>query len=226
MNATATMARLACLCILAHCVVLQARLARAEETQGCVGKATLESSLDACNKAISSRQFTGPALARMFQDRAWVRMQIADVDDSLGVPDAKKKAAKLALPDLDQAIALQPAYYGNYTSRCQLRSELGSKEAALADCGRAISLSASAEPKFQSMAWYTRGQVHRRASSSEAAIANYTKALTVYGGHFFALYARGCVREQSGDKSGGGADIAAAIALSPALSSAPRCEWY
>lgn len=226
MNFTATMARLACLCVLAHCVVGQANLARAEEQQGCVKAGSLEGSLDACNKAISSKQFSGPALARLFQDRAWIRMQIADVDDSLGVPDAKKKAARLALPDLDQAIALQPAYYGNYTTRCQLRSELGSKEAALADCGRAISLSATAEPKFQSMAWYTRGQVHRRATSSEAAIADYTKAISIYGGNFFALYARGCVREQKGDKTGGGADIAAAIALSPALSSAPRCEWY
>jgi tetratricopeptide (TPR) repeat protein len=85
-------------------------------------------------------------------------------------------------------------------------------EGALGDCSRALRLAPRSANVLDS-----RGLVHLRLNQIDAAIDDYTAALTMNSKIAWSLYGRGLAKLRKGLKADGEADIAAAVSIQPQL---------
>jgi tetratricopeptide (TPR) repeat protein len=148
-----------------------------------------------------------------------------------------------AIADYDEVIRLRPDNADFYQRRGQVRLEKGDPDGAIADFGQAIRLSPDVHLYYywRGQAWFAKVDynraiadfnqatklepsswlsVHQRADAYlltgqfDRAIADYNVAIrgdSVF--HPFGFYGRGIAKLRKGDKAGGNADIAKAIAL-------------
>jgi tetratricopeptide (TPR) repeat protein len=80
-----------------------------------------------------------------------------------------------AISDLNQAIALNADYAEAYLFRGSIRNELKEYNAALSDFGRVMAL--MPDP----VAYYQRGLVYIKLGDRQLAIADFKKAMALYG---------------------------------------------
>jgi tetratricopeptide (TPR) repeat protein len=90
---------------------------------------------------------------------------------------------------------------------------IGQLQPALADCTEALRL----RPEYVH-ALDSRAFVHLRSGRYDEAIADYDAALLLDPRKVASLYGRGMAKRRKQDFAGGGADIAAARAISPNVS--------
>jgi tetratricopeptide (TPR) repeat protein len=120
----------------------------------------------------------------------------------------------LALQLLNTWIAAHPDDERRYTalmSRCLMRGMLGQElEAALADCNHA-----RRELSSNSAVLFDRGIVELRLKQYDKAISDFTDTIKLQPRLARAYYARGVARVAKGDKTGGDADLKAALDMEP-----------
>jgi tetratricopeptide (TPR) repeat protein len=114
-----------------------------------------------------------------------------------------------AIADYDQAIALQPKFGAAWNGRCRTRALAGDFTTALADCEEAVKLERAA------VVFDTRGLIHLKMGSWDAALADYNSALRLDPSLASSLYGRGLVKLKQGGLSAGKADISKAMRLEP-----------
>lgn len=125
-----------------------------------------------------------------------------------------------ALADLDAALARAPATPGAYRDRGKVKLALQDEDGALADFDRAIAL----DPRSDAHLW--RGVLRRSRGDARGALADFdaTVALSPRDGE--AVYLRGAIRAELGDRSGACADVASARRLGylpPGGTEEPEC---
>ncbi len=117
-----------------------------------------------------------------------------------------------ALQEYDRWLAARPndpEVAGVLNERCWLRARLGKQlEAALADCDLALKRGGKNSAFMDS-----RGLVLLRLGRFGEAIRQYDAAIKAQPKHAWSLYGRGLAKLRAGDKAGGDADIAAALAI-------------
>ncbi|HLI65260.1 MAG TPA: hypothetical protein VKU90_02755 [Caulobacteraceae bacterium] len=142
-----------------------------------------------------------PKLARAYADRARAEFRQGD--------------AAHAIADLGQALALRPDDVADLNNRCWMRAASGRElDAALADCDRAVAIQPDAAALRDS-----RGFVHLKRREYAAALADYRAALAMNDAAVkaSALYGGGLALIGVGDRDEGQKDIAAALAIAPAI---------
>lgn len=114
-----------------------------------------------------------------------------------------------ALGDYSKAVDLDPFYATAFNGRCWLRALLNvDLPLAIKDCERAVALDPNDANFLDSRAF-----AFFRSGRLDEAISDYDAALAMDPKQAGSLYGRGLTKRARGDKVGGDADIAAAIAL-------------
>jgi len=123
---------------------------------------------------------------------------------------ASKAAYKLALADLDQALALDGRDVHALNNRCFVKAVVGDLQTALADCNVALQL----RPYFVD-ALDSRGLVFLKLGVYPKALADFDAALKLNAKLASSLYGRGLARQQLGQPAPGAADLQAAAQIDP-----------
>jgi len=126
------------------------------------------------------------------------------------------KQFDLAIRDLDEALRLDPKDDINAISnRCNVFTLKGEFDAALSDCQKGMQMHpGEAYPLSQlGFLYYKWGKLDDSIASYDAALAAPDLASYDPYDRAYPLYGRGLARLKKGDKAGGDADIAAAIAI-------------
>lgn len=116
----------------------------------------------------------------------------------------------LAFKDADKLVQGEPRNPRRLNSRCWFGAILGKYEDATADCNAALALDPNDAPAFDSRAF-----IYFKTARLDLALADYSAALKHNQHASSSLYGRGLVKRQTGDKSGGDDDIAAALKIDP-----------
>lgn len=119
----------------------------------------------------------------------------------------KKNEYDRAARDYDAAIGLDPNLKAVWSGRCWTRAILGSLQAAMEDCNRALQGTADAAT------YDSRGLIYLKMGQLGAATDDYSSALRSEPKLASALYGRGLAKLKNGDRAGGDADISAAKAI-------------
>ena len=125
-------------------------------------------------------------------------------------------AFEAAIKEYDRALAAQPD--GEQAphilnERCWSRALSGRElESALADCDLALKKGGRNSAFMDS-----RGLVLLRLGRLDEAIRQYDASIKAQPKHAWSLYGRGLAKLRKGDKAGGEADIAAAMAIEPGV---------
>jgi tetratricopeptide (TPR) repeat protein len=135
---------------------------------------------------------------------------------SRGAAHARKGDKELALADYKEAIRLdsQPLDKGAtepllFNDRCWARAvAMIELDAALADCNQALKLRSGFTPALDSRAF-----LRLRQGRYKDAITDYDAVIKDVPKDPYSLFGRGVAKLKSGDRAGGDADIAAAVAL-------------
>ena len=126
---------------------------------------------------------------------------------------ASKGSYKLALADLDQAVALDGKDVHALNNRCFVHAVVGDLQSALADCNAALQL----RPFFVD-ALDSRGLVFLKLNLLPNALADFDAALKLNAKLASSLYGRGLARQRSGQLAPGAADLQAAAQIDPDIS--------
>ncbi|THD56437.1 aspartyl protease family protein [Phenylobacterium sp.] len=139
----------------------------------------------------------------------------ADLPAQAGFAYSRAGLFQPAIEQLDAWVATHPKSDDLPTvlaARCYTRGAWGKElDVALADCDVAI------RKDKTSGVMQSRGLVLLRQGRLDEAIAQYSAALKAQPRLAMALYGRGVAELKKGDKAAGDADIAAAVAIAPAL---------
>lgn len=107
-----------------------------------------------------------------------------------------------ALPDLDEAIRLQPENTGYYINRALARYHLNNLRGTLEDFDRVIEL----DPEDE-LALYNRGLIRSQVGDLNRAIEDFDKLIKLDPTHFTAIYNRALLRYQVGNLKGSIQDL-------------------
>jgi tetratricopeptide (TPR) repeat protein len=169
-------------------------------------KATIE----ACGRAILSGQYRGVELANLHSQRAFLNEQISFAQ---GKPAHER--ARASLPDLSEAVRLDPTNGSLRVGRCGALVRSGALSEAIADCNDGVRLS---KGDFNLAGAHTiRGLAHRRMGKHDDAIGDYTAALKFIPRYAPAYHGRGCAKLAKKDMAGGRADIDEAKKIEPRI---------
>jgi tetratricopeptide (TPR) repeat protein len=126
------------------------------------------------------------------------------------------KQFDLAIRDLDEALRLDPKDDINAISnRCNVFTLKGEFDAALSDCQKGMQMHpGEAYPLSQlGFLYYKWGKLDDSIASYDAALAAPDLASYDPYDRAYPLYGRGLARVKKGDKAGGDADMATAVAI-------------
>jgi len=168
----------------------------ADDAQTCA-KASGETAITACSRAIASGTVTGKMLALAYSNRG-VEWQ------------ARGEYAK-AMADHDAAVRADPRLAAVYNNRGIAYAAAADYDRAIADYNQAIKL----DPGYAA-ALNNRGLAHFKKGESQRAIADYDAALQLSARKASSLYGRGIAKLRIGDASGH-TDIADAKAIDPRI---------
>lgn len=191
-----------------------------------------QAQINACTQMIQSKYFKGDALtdAYFFRSSAYYlsgQYQQSVDDDAQAI--ARKpnfveayyaravsyqslRQFQPAILDFDKVIALKPKpeaapFFGRGTAY----TALGQYKQAIPDFNQAIALGPD------SVTYNNRGYCYFQLGQFKRAIEDYDRAIILAPGSAGVLYMRGIAKLRSDDKSGGSADIAAAVVLEPKI---------
>jgi tetratricopeptide (TPR) repeat protein len=117
-----------------------------------------------------------------------------------------------AIQDYTKVIALEPKpEASHFNARGAAYTAAGQYQQAISDFDRAITL----EPT--SVTYNNRGYCYFLLGQFKRAIEDYDRAIAMAPKSAGVLYMRGIAKLRSDDKTGGNADIAAAVALEPKI---------
>lgn len=109
---------------------------------------------------------------------------------------------KNAIPDLDEAIRLDPDVPSYYINRGLARYNTNNLRGTLDDFDRVIRL----DPN-NILAWYNRGLIRSQVGDLNRAIEDFDKVIYLDPEHFTAIYNRALLKGETGDYKGGIADL-------------------
>jgi tetratricopeptide (TPR) repeat protein len=144
------------------------------------------------SRAISVDRYYAPARA----GRAYAYLQLENYGN--------------ALPDLDEAIRLDPDVPAYYINRGLARYNLNNLRGTLDDFDRVIRLDPNNE-----LAWFNRGIIRQQVGDLNRAIEDFDKVIYLDPEHYTAIYNRALLRGQTGDLKGGIADLTKIIGEYP-----------
>jgi tetratricopeptide (TPR) repeat protein len=156
--------------------------------------------IDACNKIIALKVFSGEKLATIYFWRA--------------VGWNKKGDYAHVIADTTEAIRLKPNQ-ALYNLRGSAYYDKGENDIAIADFNDALKIGPPSGPIF-----HNRGNAFRSKREYTNAIADYDSAIKLEPREAFSYQNRGAAKEALGDLDGALADINEAIRLNPTLPSA------
>jgi tetratricopeptide (TPR) repeat protein len=165
------------------------------------------------NKDISGATADLDAADRLAPKQADVRFTLAEFYEAVELTGP-------AVAQYDLWISNHPddsKMTGALNGRCWLRALQGQELAkALADCNRALSLSAKASPSSAAVL-DSRGLVRLRMGDYDKAIADYDESLKIAPKRAWPLYGRGVAKMRKKKTEEGEADIAAAAKVWPKI---------
>jgi tetratricopeptide (TPR) repeat protein len=115
-----------------------------------------------------------------------------------------------ALPDLDEAVRLDPDVPGYYINRGLARYNLNNLRGTLDDFDRVIRLDPNND-----LAWYNRGLIRSQVGDINRAIEDFDKVIYLDPNHHVAIYNRALLRSETGDYTGAIDDLNTLIAEYP-----------
>jgi len=214
----------------------QRSLAYSYRASGYQGKNDLERALADANEAIkvdasSSRAFyrRGDVYKNLHQDeraltdfnesiRLDPKVPVYFVDRSNIYLDLKQFDP--AIRDLDEALRLDPADEINaMVNRCNVLTFKGDFDAALSDCRKAIQMHPRESYPLSGLGflYYKWGKLDESIATYDAALAAPDWSSYDPYERAYPLYGRGLAKSKKGDKAGGEADMAAAIAIAKSI---------
>ena len=152
--------------------------------QLCIDKGDTLAAVEDFSRAISIDRHYAPARA----GRAYVYLVL-------------EKYAN-ALPDLDEAIRLDPEATGYYINRGLARYNLNNLRGTLDDFDRVIQLDPNS-----SLAYFNRGIIRSQVGDLNRAIEDFDKVIYLDPTHYSAIYNRALLRGETGDNKGAIADL-------------------
>jgi tetratricopeptide (TPR) repeat protein len=167
----------------------------------CTSEATpADTQIDACNKIIALKVFSGAQLATIHFWRA--------------VGSNKKGDYRQVIADTTEALRLQPGQVALYNLRGSAYYDKGEYDIAIADFDDALRIGPPSGTVFHNRAnaWRSKGDYAK-------AIADYDQAIKLMPGVAYSYQNRGSAKQALGDLDGALADINQAIRLNPALPS-------
>lgn len=158
---------------------------------------------------IAKRDFKG-AIAD-FDAAIKLKADYADAFDERGYAYRMLKDFDRAIADYTRALEINPKMYVTQMRRCWVRAVANRElDLALADCDAALKANAKDKEGYESRAfvYFRKGEAAKALKDCETAIAMDGKLPK-------ALFLRGLLKQRSGDKTGGAADVAAAKLADP-----------
>ena len=156
--------------------------------------------IDACNKIIALKVFSGEKLATIYFWRA--------------VGWNKKGSYSQVISDATEALRLQPGQIALYNLRGSAYYDKGEYDIAIADFNDALRIGPPSGIIF-----HNRGNAFRSRGDYAKAIADYDSAIRLGPKDAFTYQNRGSAKQALGDLDGALADINEAIRVNPALPS-------
>jgi tetratricopeptide (TPR) repeat protein len=156
--------------------------------------------IDACNKIIALKTFSGAKLATIYFWRA--------------VGWNKKGQYERVIADTTEALRLQPGDVALYNLRGSAFFDKGEYDIAIADFDDALRLGGPS-----GIVYHNRGNAFRRKGDYARAISDYDAAIRLSPKEAHSWENRGTAKQALGDLDGALADINQAIRLAPALAS-------
>jgi tetratricopeptide (TPR) repeat protein len=156
--------------------------------------------IDACNKIVALKAFSGPQLAAIYFWRAFGYNKKGDYNR--------------VILDVTEALRLQPEKTAMYNLRGSAYYDKGEYDIAIADFSDAIRLGPPSSTVF-----HNRGNAYRSKRDYPRALADYSEAIRLYPESAFTFQNRGAVKQAMGDVDGAMEDINTAIRLNPQLPS-------
>jgi tetratricopeptide (TPR) repeat protein len=155
--------------------------------------------IDACNKILALKLFSGEKLATIYFWRA--------------VGWNKKGDYSSVIADTTEALRLKPNQ-ALYNMRGSAYYDKGEYDIAIADFNEALRMGPPSGTIF-----HNRGNARRGKGDHVSAIADYDEAIRLKPNEAYSYQNRGAAKQATGDLDGALADINAAIRLDPALPS-------
>jgi tetratricopeptide (TPR) repeat protein len=156
--------------------------------------------IDACNKIIALKVFSGEKLATIYFWRA--------------VGWNKKGDYARVIADTTEALRLRPGQIALYNMRGSAYYDKGEYDIAIADFNDALRIGPPSGTIF-----HNRGNAFRSKGDYARAIADYDQAIRLDPKQAYSYQNRGAAKQALGDLDGALADINEAIRLNPALPS-------
>src|SRR6266853_1629651 len=167
----------------------------------CTSEGTpVDQQIDACNKIIALKVFSGEKLATIYFWRA--------------VGWNKKGDYAHVIADTTEALRLQPGQIAFYNMRGSAYYDKGEYDIAISDFSDALRIGPPSGTIF-----HNRGNAWRAKGNYARAIADYDEAIRLKPGEAYSYQNRGAAKQALGDLDGALADINEAIRLNPALPS-------
>jgi len=167
----------------------------------CTSEGTpVDAQVDACNKIIALKVFSGEKLATIYFWRA--------------VGWNKKGDYGHLIADTTEALRLQPGQIAFYNMRGSAYYDKGEYDIAIPDFSDALRIGPPSGTIF-----HNRGNAWRAKGNYARAIADYDEAIRLKPGEAYSYQNRGAAKQALGDLDGALADINEAIRLNPALPS-------
>jgi tetratricopeptide (TPR) repeat protein len=167
----------------------------------CTSEGTpVDQQIDACNKIIAQKVFSGEKLATIYFWR--------------GVGWNKKGDYGHVIADTTAALRLQPGQIAFYNMRGSAYYDKGEYDNAISDFSNALRIGPPSGTIF-----HNRGNAWRAKGNHARAIADYDEAIRLKPNEAYSYQNRGAAKQALGDLDGALADINEAIRLNPALPS-------
>ena len=157
--------------------------------------------IDACNKIIALKVFSGAKLATVYFWRA--------------VGWNKKGNYAQVISDATESLRLKPGEVALYNLRGSAYYDKGEYDIAIADFNDALRIGPPS-----GIVYHNRGNAWRGKGDNAKALADYDQAIRLDPKEAFSYKNRGATKQALGDLDGALADINQAIRLSPALPAA------
>jgi tetratricopeptide (TPR) repeat protein len=175
--------------------------ARSELGPLCTSEGTpADRQIDACNKIIALKVFSGERLGTIYFWRA--------------VAWNKKGDYTRVIADATEALRLQPGQVALYNLRGSAYYDKGEYDIAIADFNDALRIAPQ-----NGIVFHNRGNAFRGKGDYTRAIADYDQSIRLFPNNVFSMQNRGIAKQALGDLDGALADINEAIRLGPQLPS-------
>jgi len=167
----------------------------------CTGEGTpADRQIDACNKIIALKVFSGAKLATVYFWRA--------------VGWNKKGNYSLVISDATESLRLKPGEIAVYNLRGAAYYDKGEYDIAIADFNDALRIGPPS-----GIVYHNRGNAWRGKGDNEKALADYDSAIRIGPKDAYTYQNRGATKQALGDLDGALADINEAIRINPTQAS-------